>query len=621
MAMDKLVAENDDHFLVHDGGSHVMVAKHGLSGALLRKIRSLPQHEDAQHFADGTADVEPLDPEPVGPAEVDAMRQRAQFGAMADPNVPATEEEAMATPEIGAPPITETRINRGLTPNPNHLWVVPGTAPPHTMPQAPGSVIPRGGEWLAEAAANPVAALAGSPGPLEASPGEGAQDVPPLAPKAAPAAVAPAAQPVPSSASVSMRSRTPGAGGGGALPPVAADDSVARIDADTKRYEQAQMRLASLAQKHASAQVDIMAQREQTLAASKADYDQRIAANQKHQDELIRGGNPTGVNPSQWWESRSTGQRVSAYVSMIFGGIAQGFGGQNIGSQIIKGAIADDLRAQEGDLENKRADKRGLLAHYVAEGNTLDHAKDKAMADALDSAARQIAMTSVKFGGLAANPQAAADAAKFSMEADEKRAKVAKESVEAAWTPRLNAVHVALMNSEAAKNYAQMDEFRAAASVKGADKGPNPGMTVTLLGPHGSTEDGEQRVAKSQQDKEAFDKARTAAAELMALTEQARKFQQDHGRTWKGSDADAEGTRLRQAIILSAAHLGGNTIRQFDIDAFHDQTEHPGSWWQGRVTQSLDHLDELARNKVAAEANARTFGAPVKEGYSKRGAK
>lgn len=120
------------------------------------------------------------------------------------------------------------------------------------------------------------------------------------------------------------------------------------------------------------------------LEAQKANYRAREEADrltQQRMDTLISEADrlsKTPPNPERWWSSRSTGQKVAAFVSAILGGLAApSMGGRNVGLEQIRKNIDDDIAAQLADIQSQRT---GLEMKRGAVRDQFAHSGDALMA-------------------------------------------------------------------------------------------------------------------------------------------------------------------------------------------------------------------------------------------------
>lgn len=125
------------------------------------------------------------------------------------------------------------------------------------------------------------------------------------------------------------------------------DDELAALQ--IKRDHAAQLDAANKQIAELTHQQDIARRNYQTRIDADAAATQQ--ANQVNADAIALAQRQ--VDPDHWWNSRSTGQKISGYIAAIAGGLASPqFGGRNIGLEQINRAIDQDVDAQKANLSN-----------------------------------------------------------------------------------------------------------------------------------------------------------------------------------------------------------------------------------------------------------------------------
>jgi hypothetical protein len=83
----------------------------------------------------------------------------------------------------------------------------------------------------------------------------------------------------------------------------------------------------------------------------------------------------TNIDPEKWWNDRSTGQKVAAFIAAIAGGLVQPHGGRNSGLAAIDTMIDRDIDAQKANMANKRAElqRRGGALNDAAATEAEDY--------------------------------------------------------------------------------------------------------------------------------------------------------------------------------------------------------------------------------------------------------
>lgn len=143
--------------------------------------------------------------------------------------------------------------------------------------------------------------------------------------------------------------------------------------------------------------------REDAAMASAAERDQELQQRQADFDQTVRQMSRASLDPDRFWASRSTGQRISALVSITLGGFLQGVrGGPNPGMDIINNAIERDLRAQEFAYHATRdtaAAKQTAFSMAMQKYQNVDAARAAARASALDAVQAQMGQEAALWKG------------------------------------------------------------------------------------------------------------------------------------------------------------------------------------------------------------------------------
>ncbi len=134
-----------------------------------------------------------------------------------------------------------------------------------------------------------------------------------------------------------------------------------------------------------------------------AERAQELQQRQQEFDSSVKALSKMSVDPDRFWASRSTGQKVSAMVSIALGGFLQGArGGSNMGLDMINSQIDRDLKAQEfaynasRDTANAKQTAFGLAMQKYG---SVDAARAAARAAALDTVQAQMAQSAAMWKG------------------------------------------------------------------------------------------------------------------------------------------------------------------------------------------------------------------------------
>ncbi len=381
---------------------------------------------------------------------------------------------------------------------------------------------------------------------------EGRAPAPP-APEPLPApAPAPAAQP-----------RTPEGGGfripgAGPLPPPdpALGDSFTRQDIAQRQLQH--IVAAEDLRKSALAEQSRLDQ-----AKFDADTAAQVAARQAQADQMkneIRAGK---IDPNKMYASLDSAQRVGLGISLFLGGFGAAFtGGPNQALAIFNKRIDDDLNAQQAELGKKQS----LLSQFIAEGNTIQHARELARAHMLDGIAATMERDAADFGSQKA-PIAALDAsAQLSRAAAESRAKAGVAGRE----DQFKRAQIANLYSEAAKNAAAagdlsrkhgadaatgdvLDRLAVGAPVDNREIARlDPKVreaVVTLPNGHKFLVQGGVKTAEDTRA------VVSGAQEIQSIVSEARALREKYGNEWLNRGAVAASGGLRERFTLALKNI------------------------------------------------------------------
>lgn len=86
------------------------------------------------------------------------------------------------------------------------------------------------------------------------------------------------------------------------------------------------------------------------------DFQSRLQTYQQNADQIVKDIADKKIDPKQYWHNASTGQKISAGVAMVLGGLAQGLLRSNVnpGFAAIEDTINKDIDAQKTELGKKQ---------------------------------------------------------------------------------------------------------------------------------------------------------------------------------------------------------------------------------------------------------------------------
>jgi hypothetical protein len=172
------------------------------------------------------------------------------------------------------------------------------------------------------------------------------------------------------------------------------------------------------AQTQAKAEAAAYDQRQQGLQKMGQEFDRQMAAHtarvQALQSDILNGK----LDPNRLWNSRSTGQKITAALGMILGGAGSAVAGQpNYALEVIEKSIDRDIDSQKVELGKKES----LLGMYMQQGHQLMTAHQMAKADYLDMTAAQLQKAAAQGAGDKAVAVAHQLAGAAHMQADQMR--------------------------------------------------------------------------------------------------------------------------------------------------------------------------------------------------------
>lgn len=409
--MARRILRDEGEVVVIDGGDgrEIRVAKRAVSPLTL------------QGYADGGTVEDLLAPDvsvasPV-PFDQFAPATGPVFGAPVEPALP--EGLIPATPEEVAAAEAD-RAAKAITVDSPGVFTPEGYRPadqpplaitlPSEGPQPPLNVAPAPTPQIDPT--KPYTASFGTP-PVPSQ----ASEVPPAPPKVAPPAPKPEAEDRKKLAELLKLGAKESKG-----------PAKQTLDWEAQQIEAAQATASVLereSQKLLEEQNKIVALKQKWAEESKARVDERRERGQK----LFDAAYSKQIDPRRLWASKSTGEKISASIGLILGGMGAGLTrGPNQVLELLNKQIDRDIDAQRSDLENKR----GLYNEYIRNGVAEDQAYQLAKADALDVAAAELARASQGFAGEKAKIAAKTQVAEVRKSADLYRLSAEQQRVSAA---------------------------------------------------------------------------------------------------------------------------------------------------------------------------------------------
>lgn len=370
----KLLEEHPTHYRLKDEGGEFTLVKHGLSRELLEKI--------SQHFAEG------------GEVDDGTVNLPGQSTLAADAAAEAERAQpASQTPQIDTSPF---------------------------FPFAPGEASQDKPEPDAGIFSGPVADVGvrppSGPAPVVVPPGF-------LAPKED---TAPQAEKIPS-----LEEPTPAP----AQPPAQAPamqfpsgmDQTGEVN---KAIQEGHQAIAAYGNAQQAA-ADLVAKAADQKIAAEQEFNTKV---QQQVDKYaadsaakIDAVSKLHADPSRWWNSRTTGQKIAGAIGVFLGGIGAAITHtQNAALGIIEREIDRDIEAQKENIANQH----NALRSYLEQGHNMLTAQQLVRANALDLANTQIQKAAAASAGLTAQPLAQLAQSNLSLKATQARQQAALGSVQ-----------------------------------------------------------------------------------------------------------------------------------------------------------------------------------------------
>jgi hypothetical protein len=146
--------------------------------------------------------------------------------------------------------------------------------------------------------------------------------------------------------------------------------------------------------------------REEAALRVGAERDQEMRARALDFERSAKEMSQQRIDPDRFWASRSTPQKIAAFISVALGGFVQGVrGGSNPGLEIINQQIERDIKAQEFAYHSKRdsaSAQQTAFANAMQRYQSVDAARSLARVAAMDAVAAEIARQQAQGRGVEA---------------------------------------------------------------------------------------------------------------------------------------------------------------------------------------------------------------------------
>lgn len=400
---------------------------------------------------------------------------------------------------------------------------------------------------------------------------------------------------------------TGGGGGGGASDLSGAENkAVGQEQADTMTAAKTEGDIATAKagntvtneQAQAQAQADAQAKLKQIHDETVARYQQYDAEQKKLDDQH--------EDPNHWWDSRTTGQRVAATISMALGGFAEGFGIHD--ASPVQKYIQQDIDAQRQNYERSSknlAAKRSAYADYRAAGLSDNEATLLLTKNQLQSSLNVAnAMVDQKTAGPLVQQRAKILSDKLGTELVQTDAKLKNEAAQTT----LTRVETQGKSQENQIQKIQFNQGQAQKQAGGVVPG-SPQAKVAVQLPDGRTVMAlDEESAKKQREKE-----ETAQTYISGLKKLKDIYAAHPVASQWPSETQSEAEALRKEIAGAKASFRAgkdNPARGALLDKFEKDLPGGGAapWVTDRAMHGLDTEINQAQSDLLSSRSANLIG-------------
>lgn len=381
--------------------------------------------------------------------------------------------------------------------------------------------------------------------------------------------------------------------------PVSSD--LRAIDAATKQEADAEQKRQEIERNRQMAAAQLQDASLQRQAQIQKDYEAKYQAVSAKQDALANDIANGKIDGNRWWDSRDTGQKVSATIGMILGGIGAGMtGGPNQALEIIQNAIGRDMEAQKANLGKKQ----NLLSMYVQQGHDVQDAMKLAAAHEIAAVEGQLRASASRYAALETAPTAQSIAAQLQTKRVQMRQEVISKGYENATKQadlEIKRIQLAMAGNLPAQAAVQNQLKMMAATGRPIPPEYEPILDRELVvhTPEGI------RLAKDKEVRKEIDQVQQAAGELKSAISDARRFRQSNkGGTYAGGAVAQQARDIHARLLMALAQVHDiKGLRPNVVEQFEKQLRDAGGTFlsgttDDKVFQSLDDLDAGVNAKL-----------------------
>lgn len=309
------------------------------------------------------------------------------------------------------------------------------------------------------------------------------------------------------------------------------------------------------------------------MAHIQAEHDAKYFELNREREAVQQDINNSHINPSQYQENLSSGQKVKNAIGLILGGMGAGLThSENPALQFINAQIERDIAAQQ----NEMGKKQNLLKANMEQFGNLREATNMTRAMQNDIYSSQLKQAA----GKSMDPVAKARALTAAGQLDAQSATITSQ-LAMSQIQRQNTMNLQNGNSQNV-NPELID----------------PKMRERIV----PLPTGGQGLAYSSKEAEEVKNSFTNLSNLKDNIQKMRQFQQDVGTTVPFSDNDQVAKDMRSSMILTLNQLH-DLKRLNDHEFIENKNMIPdvGAIRQGKVSAQLDNLERMINTKMGEE--------------------
>lgn len=227
-----------------------------------------------------------------------------------------------------------------------------------------------------------------------------------------------------------------------------------------KEARDAMLARGQIAKDAATAQAAAIDQAQKQRQAMLDTYNKQMSDFNTKREQLLNEVKNKEIKSHRYWNSKSTGEKISATIGLILGGMAGGRG-PNHAFEMLNRQIDRDIQSQRDDLENSR----GVLREYAALGHDIQAQYQLAKADYETIVAGMLLRASTEYAGTDKAKELEQMANQFTTDAHIRQAAVAQQAAQTA----VMRAEVGLKHQELKQKQEYLNAMKKLGSGGGAD--------------------------------------------------------------------------------------------------------------------------------------------------------